>query len=58
MTKRGRDWHAWAWKAGSTWPRPGELFNWAEPKRPTTRPSETGRWVRVRFVEVKERGKR
>ena len=51
--KRGVDWHAWAWKAGKTWPRPGELFNWAEPDKPRAKkPTETGKWVRVRFVEV------
>lgn len=49
---RGRDWHAWAWKAGKTWDRPGELFFFAEPKKPKNRPSESGKWVRVKFVEV------
>jgi len=46
--------HAWAWKAGRTWPEPGELFWWAETKKPQSRlrPSETGKWVRITFVEV------
>lgn len=51
---RGKDWHAWAWKAGKTWSKPGELFWWAEPNytRPRKRPTESGKWVRVKFVEV------
>lgn len=49
---RGRDYHGWAWKAGKTWVKPGELFCWAETVKPALRPTETGRWVRVRFVEV------
>ena len=51
---QGRDWHGWAWKTGHTLKKPGELFHWAEPDRPAVdnRPSESGKWVRVRFVEV------
>lgn len=53
---RGRDWHAWAWQALRDWPRPGELFNWAEPERPINRyptGKGTGHWVRVKFVIVR-----
>jgi len=41
---RGKDWHAWAWKAYS-----GELVTWAFHDKPKT----GTRWVRVKFVEVK-----
>jgi hypothetical protein len=55
---QGRDWHGWAWKAGHTWHRPGELFYFATPTKPSRQacdygpPTETGKWVRVKFVEV------
>lgn len=52
--RQGKDWHGWAWKAGSEWPCPGELFEWAENKKPKDKqPESSGKWVRVRFVEVK-----
>ena len=46
---RGRDWHAWAWKA-KDW----GLFFYAEPNRDSNcRPTDAGKWVKVKFVEVK-----
>ena len=55
---RSKDWHAWAWKAGKTWPHPGELFYWAESDRPPhgspeSKPTDSGKWVKVKFLEVK-----
>lgn len=46
---RGRDWHAWAWKD-----RTLGLFFFAEPYR-EGRPTDTGKWVQVKFVEVQSR---
>lgn len=51
--KQGKDWHGWAWKAGSDWETPGELFQWAEPKKPDKKPEPSGKWVRVKFIEHK-----
>jgi hypothetical protein len=53
---QGRDFHGWAWKADD-WHVDGRscIFNWAEPYRPKLRqgsPTEKGRYVRVKFVEV------
>lgn len=55
---QGKDYHGWVWKAKG-WPN-GEdgyvFFHWAEPDRPKRRmgtPTEDGKWVRVKFVEVK-----
>jgi len=54
---QGRDFHGWVWEAiGREWSISGTedcLFHWAEPSCPTNnRPTEKGRWVRVRFVKV------
>lgn len=52
---QGKDWHGWAWKPGGNDFNRGELFHWAEPYRPRKRngtPTEKGKWVRVKFVEV------
>lgn len=55
--KRGRDWHGWVWRAvGKEWRQRGEdgLFFWAEAERPKSRqPTDRGRWVRVRFVQLR-----
>lgn len=55
---QGRDYHGWAWKPnednGSRYPDDG-LFHWAESRRPTKEdppPTPSGKWVKVRFVEV------
>ena len=53
--RRGKDWHGWAWKAGKEWDTPGELFYGAEPDKPSDKPEPSGKWVRVKFVEVKPR---
>jgi len=50
---RGKDWHAWVWKPGSAWPRARASFYFAEPRKPSRGHTETGKWVRVKFVEVK-----
>ncbi len=53
--KRGRDWHGWAfYEAGANGIG---MCHWAEPKKPGKdhKPSPNGRWVRVRFVRVRER---
>lgn len=50
---QGRDWHAWTWKFGKSWDTPGQLGCFAEPFKLAKMVSETGKWVRVRFVEVK-----
>lgn len=56
---QGKDFHGWAWKpAGDDWAPgdPDRLFHWAEHYRPRKRngtPTEKGKWVRVKFVEVK-----
>ena len=50
---RGHMWHGWAFYEGG---REGlGMCQWAEPKKPTTKPSPDGKWVRVRFVQVKAR---
>lgn len=51
--ERGRQWHAWVWKASKTSKHPAYLAWWAvgypsDDERPHTR----GKWVRVKFVEV------
>ena len=50
--KRGRDWHAWAWRPGAACD-PWEFF-WPTESgtKPKTKPSQGGKWVRVKFVEV------
>lgn len=53
--RRGKDWHGWAWKAGKKWPVPGELFYMAKPDKPFNKLESSGKWVRVKFVEVKPR---
>ena len=54
--KRGRDWHAWAWRLGKEddWPKKdhGMLFCFADAERPKKKPTTKGRWVRVKFTEV------
>lgn len=56
---RGRDWHGWAWMTFSDDFEHGELFHFAEPLKPLDkRPTEKGRWVRVKFVLVDERDKK
>lgn len=54
---RGKDWHGYAWKHlgdGSSVIPHGCLMRWAEPTRPPEKhPTEKGKWVRVKFVEVK-----
>jgi len=52
--KQGVTYHAWAWKAGKTWERPGELFwrSYFEKPSSSNRPTSEGKWVRVKFVEV------
>ena len=50
--RQGVDWHGWAWEAGKTWPNPGELFLWAETEKSATQPTESGKWVRVKFVKI------
>lgn len=51
--KRGRDWHGWAFYEAA---RDGlGMCHWAEAEKPTEKPSPRGRWVRVRFVRVRER---
>lgn len=54
---QGNDWHGWAWKARGFMADGSDcLFHWAEPARPRARngkPSENGKWVRVKFVEVR-----
>lgn len=55
--QRGKTWHAWAWKTGKDWPKPGELFFFAKPDRPKNKPEPSGKWVRVKFVEVRPRRK-
>ena len=54
---RGRDWHAWAFYEARQRPRhPGiGMCYWAEVSRPKEKPSPDGKWVRVRFVRVRER---
>ena len=42
---RGKDWHAWVWKAGSTWPNPGELFHFACPTKRNSPPKMMGAWT-------------
>ena len=54
--KRGTDWHAWAWKPMGEWPN-RKLFWFAEGTKPDRRATESGRWVRVKFVEVKPKRK-
>lgn len=60
--QRGKDWHAWAWKHTGEGQLKG-FFYYAEPARPSrcvgaeiyspVKPSGKGKWVRVKFVEVK-----
>lgn len=54
--KRGRDWHGWAFYEGG---KTGlGMCHWAEadkPPRHEGKPSPDGRWVRVRFVRVREK---
>lgn len=55
--KRGRDWHAWAWKHTGNDKLKG-FFHYAEPYKPNMKwedpkPSEKGKWVRVKFIEAK-----
>ena len=57
---RGRDWHAWAWKydcGGFFWSAaPRRQFGYTLPRQPAywKMPADSrGRWVRVKFVEVK-----
>ncbi len=49
--KQGRDWHGWAFKAADADTK-GFMF-WAEHSKPNNRPTEKGKWVRVKFVEIK-----
>jgi len=59
--KQGRDWHGWAWKDNDPDMQQGGtdgLFFWAEPDRPAEKPSDSGRWIKVRFVEVSKQRKR
>lgn len=51
---RGKDWHAWAWKAGKSGvcPKPNQFVYSAEYKKPSYKQMGTGKWVRVKFVEV------
>ena len=52
--KRGRDWHAWAWKYGKKDLQELWVFGWwTEFNRPPRKKlSPHGRWVRVKFTEV------
>jgi len=50
---RGKDWHAWAYKSESE-----GLYHWAVARKPIAQMdddtrNEPGKWVRVKFVEVK-----
>ena len=53
--KRGRDWHAWAWKYGKGDLQEEWVFGWrtefTKPLR--NRMSLHGQWVRVLFTKVK-----
>lgn len=54
---KGKDYHGWAWKHTGN-DRMKGFFWYAEPHKPNKnwpdhKPSEPGKWVRVRFVEVK-----
>jgi len=57
---RGKDWHAWAWKqnkSGMLGEYPGRFLGFAKGDKPLgdfcPTGAGTGRWVRVKFVEVK-----
>lgn len=55
--KQGRDYHAWAWKHTGN-DRLKGFFHFSEPFKPNKqwenpKPSEKGKWVRVKFVEVR-----
>lgn len=49
--QRGRDWHGWAWK----WSDGGllEILPSAHPERERPFANRHGRYVRVKFVEVR-----
>jgi hypothetical protein len=56
-TKDGKKFHAWVWKHTGKGRLRG-FFYYAVPYKPGKnseefRPSEQGKWVRVKFVEVK-----
>lgn len=51
--KRGRDWHGWAFHDAEL--NGSGLCLWAEVERPATKPTPRGKWVRVRFVKIRER---
>jgi hypothetical protein len=54
---QGHDYHGWAWKEPTWDGESNVLFFWAEPYRPKRRngrPTPDGKWVRVRFVEVRK----
>lgn len=46
---RGKDWHGWAFKDDAGW-----FCHYAEVTKPreTRAPTDTGKWVKVKFVEV------
>lgn len=53
---RGKDWHGWAWEPGKADSDVSPLLWWAEAERPKlcdSRPTTTGKWVKVKFVKVK-----
>jgi len=55
---RGKDWHAWTWKDTSgtynIGRNPSDFVWWADyaPDK-SNHPTDKGKWVRVKFVEVK-----
>ena len=50
---RGKDWHGWVWKPDGGWPD-GKVFYNILPDKAKYGSSAPGRWVRVKFVEVKD----
>lgn len=52
---RGKDWHAWAWKFGkdSICETDSLSFFVVDDPKEADPPSHSGKWVRVKFVEVK-----
>lgn len=46
---RGRDWHAWVWK----WHEDGKLSHLVNNGERDNYRNLHGKWVRVKFVEVK-----
>ena len=54
--KRGKDWHAWAWKhtgENDSVIKKNSLLWFAEPQRPKRKQTEKGKWVKVKFSEIK-----